>query len=97
MKRLQELKREWLQAVRVGWFLAIRGLRRAGKGTTVLIVFIMVLTYLNLVVVSGLLLGLITGSFQQFRESYSGDVLVTPAPMQSYIKRSQNILGSILH
>lgn len=93
MKRLADLRREWTQAARVGWFLAIRGLRRASKGTTTLIVFIMVLTYLNLVVVSGLLLGLITGSFQQFRESFSGDVLVTPAPMQSYIKRSQNILG----
>lgn len=93
MKRLMDLKTEWAQSLRVGWFLAVRGLRRAGKGTTALIVFIMVLTYLNLVVVSGLLLGLITGSFQQFRESYSGDVLITSAPMQSYIKNSQNILG----
>lgn len=89
----QSLFVKYFNAVRVGWFLAIRQIRHAGKGTTALIVFIMVLTFLNLVVVSGLLVGLIAGSFQQFRESYSGDVIITPASGRDYIENSPALIS----
>ena len=93
MKKIVELKRELWNALRVGWFLAVRSLRRGSKWTTTLIIFIMILTFLNLVVVSGLLLGLISGSFVAFREGYSGEVIVTSAPQHSYIERSQNLIS----
>jgi ABC-type lipoprotein release transport system permease subunit len=83
---------ENIQAVRVGWFLAFRQIRRSSKGTTGLIIFIMILTFLNLVVVSGLLVGLIAGSFEQFRESYAGDVIITAAPGRDYIEKSQELI-----
>lgn len=79
-------------ALGVGWFLAIRGIRHASKWTTGLIIFIMVLTFLNLVVVSGLLTGLIAGSYEQFRESYSGEVIVTPVQSQNYIEHSPELI-----
>lgn len=91
MKALLELKNEYANALRVGWFLALRSIRRSSKGTTGLIIFIMVLTFLNLVVVSGLLLGLITGSFKQYREGYSGEVIITPAPGHNFIENSQGL------
>jgi len=53
----------------------------------------MVLTFLNLVVVSGLLLGLITGSFQQYRESYSGEVIVASAEQRDYIENSPGLIS----
>ncbi len=53
----------------------------------------MVLTFLNLVVVSGLLVGLISGSFKQFRESYSGDVIVTTLPGRDYIDHSPELIS----
>lgn len=81
------------RSIKVGWFLAYRQLRRAGAGTTSLIIFIMVLTFINLVAVSGLLVGLIAGSFLQYSESYAGDVIITPAPGKTYIENSQNLLG----
>lgn len=81
--------------MQVGWFLANRQIRRSSKWTTGLIVFIMVLTFLNLVVVSGLLVGLLTGSFEQFKKSYSGDVLITPKPGREYIQDSPAILSYI--
>ncbi len=84
-----------LRPIQVGWFLAIRQVRRSSKWTTGLIVFIMVLTFLNLVVVSGLLVGLMTGSFEQYRKSYSGDILITPKPGREYIEDSQQIIGYI--
>lgn len=65
---------------RVGWFLAKRQIKGSNKATTFLIVFIMMLTFLNLVVVSGILIGLIEGGNKANREQYTGDVIVnTPA------------------
>ncbi len=76
----------------VGWFLAVRQIRRGNKWQTTLIVSIMILTFLNLVVVTGLLVGLISGSFTQFRESYSGDVFITPKPGRTYIENTPNLI-----
>ena len=95
MKRFWELKREWYNAIRVGWFLAFRQLLRSSKGTTILIVSIMVLTFLNLVVVSGLLVGLIQGSFIAFKSSYAGDVIVTPKSGRDYIENSPQLISFI--
>lgn len=93
MKKLNRLRKEYRDAIRVGWFLALRQLRRSGKGITALIIFIMVLTFLNLVVVSGLLSGLISGSFIQYRENYSGEVIVTPDVRRSYIEGSPELVS----
>lgn len=82
-----------LLSLRVGFFLALRQIKRSGKGTTALIIFIMVLTFLNLVVVSGLLVGLITGSFKQYREGYSGEVLITSETGRDYIENSPALLA----
>lgn len=84
-------------SLRVGLFLAIRQIRRSSKGTTALIIFIMVLTFLNLVVVSGLLVGLITGSFKQFREGYSGEVLITTDTGKDYIENSPALISFLEH
>ncbi|MEY4731817.1 MAG: hypothetical protein RL681_763 [Candidatus Parcubacteria bacterium] len=53
----------------------------------------MTLTFLNLVVVSGILIGLISGSFIQFRDSYSGDVLITPTSGRDYIENSPALVA----
>lgn len=92
MKRFRELLNEYYNATRVGWFLALRQIRRAGKGTTTLIIFIMVLTFLNLVVVSGLLIGLITGSYAQYRSSYTGEVIITAAQGKSMIEKTPELV-----
>lgn len=97
MQKAVQVKKELQNALRVGWFLAVRSLRRSSKWTTTLIIFIMILTFLNLVVVSGLLLGLISGSFVAFRESYSGEVIVTSASQRSYIENSQNLITFLEH
>jgi putative ABC transport system permease protein len=86
------LSQGWIRPIRVGWFLAYRQILRGSKWTTILIISIMVLTFLNLVVVTGLLVGLISGSYAQFRESYSGDVYITPKPGRKYIENSQELI-----
>lgn len=93
MMKLNRTRKQLITALSVGWFLAFRQIKRSGKGTTVLIIFIMVLTFLNLVVVSGLLIGLISGSYKQFKESYSGDVIVTPLSGRETIEKSTDIIS----
>lgn len=95
MKRFWELKKEWYNAIRVGWFLAFRQIKRSSKGTTFLIIFIMVLTFLNLVVVSGLLVGLISGSFKAYKESWTADVIITPKSGRDFIENSPQLIAFI--
>lgn len=92
-KRFLESYKNSFKSLRVGFFLALRQIRRSSKWTTGLIIFIMILTFLNLVVVSGLLVGLISGSFKQFRESYSGEVIITTAPGKNFIENSPALIS----
>ncbi|MFA5954878.1 MAG: FtsX-like permease family protein [Patescibacteria group bacterium] len=97
VKRLLTLRKDIAAQFTVGWFLALRQIRRSSRWTTGLIVFIMVLTYLNLVVVSGLLVGLIAGSFAQFQDKYAGQVLVTPVTGYGYIDNSSALISFLEH
>ena len=81
--------------VRIGFFLASRQIRRASLWTTGLIVFVMVLTFLNLVVVSGILVGLLQGAIDATREKYTSDVIVSSLADKTYIENTQNILSII--
>jgi ABC-type lipoprotein release transport system permease subunit len=78
--------------VRVGFFLALRQIRRASKWTTGLIVFVMTLTLLNLVVVSGILVGLIEGAVVAVKHYYIGDIFISRLTDRPYIDRSQDII-----
>ena len=79
--------------IRVGFYLALRQLRRASRYTTVLIVFVMLLTFLNLVVVTGLLVGIIAGISNQFRIQQTGDVMITALDTKEYIENSPQVLS----
>ncbi len=52
----------------------------------------MTLTFLNLVVVNGVLVGLIESSLQAFRERGVGDLIITKLNQKNQIERSQDIL-----
>lgn len=82
-------------ALRVGFFLAYRDIKRANIWTTALIIAVMVLTFLNLVVVSGILVGLIDGIIEANNKIYTGQIVITSLPEKSYIERSQDIMRAI--
>lgn len=84
-------KSDWKTSLFVGKFLAYRELKRANKWTTILIVFVMTLTFLNLVVVSGILVGLIEGSVEANKKMYTGDVFISPLLEHNYIEQSQEV------
>lgn len=84
---------KFFQSIRIGLFLAIRDVKKANKWTTLLIVVVMVLTFLNLIVVSGILVGLIQGSTDANKGRYTGDLIVSTLPKKSYIERSTYIIS----
>jgi ABC-type lipoprotein release transport system permease subunit len=84
-----------LAALRVGFLIGLRQIQRANIWTTSLIIFIMMLTFLNLVGVSGILVGLIEGSVKANREQYSGNVLLSTPSGEKYIVGSQPILETL--
>lgn len=83
-------------SLRVGAFLAFREIKRANIWTTGLIAFVMTLTFLNLVVVSGILVGLIQGSEEAYKRHYTGDLIISTYPnTKDYIEHSQDIITTI--
>ncbi len=81
--------------LRVGFFLAKRELQRANKWTTSLIIFVMLLTFLNLVVVSGILVGLIVGSLEQNKKFSTGDLIISSFLDRDRIDNSQQIIKTV--
>ena len=81
--------------ITVGSFLTLRYIRGANRWTTALIVFVMVLTFLNLTVIGGLLEGIVVGSFVGLRDRAIGDVFVSAKEGEGTIGRTQYILRDL--
>ena len=79
--------------LRIGLFIATSEIKRANIWTTLLIIVVMMLTFLNLVVVSGVLVGLIEGAVQANQSRYTSDVIITSLPNRQYIERSNEIIN----
>ncbi len=84
-----------LNSLRVGFFLAVKYIRHANIWMTVLVVSVMILTFLNLVVITGILVGLIAGSEASFSEEYAGDILISTLPDKSYIEQSSQVMATL--
>ncbi len=75
----------------VGWFLARRDIKHSNKWTTSLIIFVMTLTFLNLIVVSGILVGLIQGSEDAQKKYAIGDLVISPFLNRSAIEQTPKV------
>lgn len=84
----------WLD-VKIAWFLATRQIMRSTLWTTLLIIGVMTLTFLNLVVVSGILVGLIEGSVQANKNYYTSDVIVSKLEQKEFIENSSAVISQI--
>lgn len=79
--------------IRIGFYLATRQIRRSSLWTTGLIVFVMLLTFLNLVGVTGILVGLVNGIGRGYKDQFTGDVFITPLDSQTYINNSPQLIS----
>ncbi len=73
--------------------MAYRQIKKASFWTTGLIVFVMILTFLNLVVVSGILVGLIEGSIAAWHNQYTSDIMISNLETKDYIENSPSIIA----
>lgn len=83
---------QW-RRLRVAFFLAYRYVTRTSAWQTVLVVTVMTLTFLNLVVVNGILVGLIDGALLGYNRNYAGDVLISKLPEKDRVEYSAAIRG----
>ncbi|MDQ5928081.1 MAG: hypothetical protein QG633_519 [Patescibacteria group bacterium] len=81
--------------LRVGFMLGWKQIRHASKWTTGLIIFIMMLTFLNLVAVSGILVGLIEGSVKTYEDQFTGNVFITTPTGEKSIEQSPSLISTI--
>ncbi|MFZ3011911.1 MAG: FtsX-like permease family protein [Minisyncoccia bacterium] len=81
--------------IRMGLFLARRQIRRSSLWTTILIIFVMFFTFLNLVVVSGILIGLLQGAVNAVRTHYTSDVIISSLNNKTYIENSPEIISIV--
>lgn len=90
-KSFSKIKKFCRTSLPVGWFLASRQLKRSNIWTTFLIIFIMTMTFLNLVVVNGVLIGLVEGSSIAYRAQYSGDLIISDLKNSRFIENTNGI------
>lgn len=80
---------------KIGFFLALRQIKRSTKWSTILIILVMLFTFLNLVVVSGILVGLIEGAVSANKNRYTSDILVSTLREKDFIENSRGIIRTI--
>ena len=83
--------KHFLNTISLGFFLAIRQVTRGSKWATGLIVFIMMLTFLNLVATSGFLVGIVEGASRGFKEQWTGDLFISNRNENQYIEHTSDI------
>lgn len=84
-----------MRSLRIGLFLGWKQIQRANIWTSALIITIVILTILNLVVVSGMLNGITTGVLKTVRNELLGDIIISPLDGQNHIKDSQRIIKEL--
>ena len=82
-------------STRVGFFLALRYIKRSNVWASALIIFIMLLTFLNVVVVRGILVGIPIGASSAYKEQYSGAVFISELPERRTIEKTKDIETAI--
>lgn len=84
-----------MRIFRIGLLLGFRQIQRANKWTTLLIVFVMMLTFLNLIAVSGILVGLIEGSERAIQEKSLGDIILSERSDEDYILETASVVSTL--
>ena len=70
-------------------------MQRASKWTTLLIIFVMMFTFLNLIAVSGILVGLIEGVERAVRENVSGDIILSAKSGEDHILETEAVIRQL--
>lgn len=80
---------------RVALFIAIRSIQRGQITTKLVMIFILLLTLLNLTVVGGLLNGITADVGDNIKKSFTGDIFIEPPSGYEYIKNTQDLFSHV--
>ncbi len=80
---------------RVAFFIALRDTVRGNRWASALTILLITLTFVNLVIVGGVLVGLIESSSLANRVRHSSDILLSTPASKSYIEQSAAIISLI--
>lgn len=80
---------------RIGLFLGLRQIQRASFWTTTLIVTVILFTFLNLVALSGILVGIVDGTLTQVRDEALGDITINPLENETRIKQTERFIDEL--
>lgn len=84
-----------MRNLRIGLLLGFRQIQRASIWTTILIIFVMMLTFLNLIAVSGILVGLIEGAERAVRAESLGDIIISPRDDEDHILETETLVREL--
>ncbi len=84
-----------MRTLRIGLLLGLRQIQRASTWTTLLIIFVMMFTFLNLIAVSGVLVGLIVGAERAVRENAYGDLTISAKDGEDHILDTRAMLREL--
>ena len=84
-----------MRTLRIGLLLGFRQIQRASRWTTMLIIFVMMFTFLNLIAVSGILVGLIEGAERAVRENALGDIIISPLDDEDRILETESFVREL--
>jgi len=82
-------------SLKVGLFLAVREIKKSSILANGLIIMVMMLTFLNLMVGRGVLIGLPEGATNSFKTQYAGDLIITKLDNRKNILREKTILDEV--
>lgn len=84
-----------MRELRIGLFLGLRQIQKANAWATVLIVVIVLFTFLNLVTLSGILIGIVDGATNEIRQQALSDVVITPLGDNVEIEESYKLISEL--
>ena len=84
-----------MRTLQIAFLLGARQIQRASLWTTILIISVMTLTFLNLIAVSGILVGLIAGAEKSVRENSLGDIIMSPRDDEDRILETEAIIRQL--
>jgi ABC-type lipoprotein release transport system permease subunit len=84
-----------MKSLRIGLLLGFRQIQRAGRFTTLLIIFVMMFTFLNLIAISGVLVGLIEGAERAVRAESLGDLIISPKDGEDHILETESLVKEL--
>ncbi|HEX4799215.1 MAG TPA: FtsX-like permease family protein [Candidatus Paceibacterota bacterium] len=85
-----------MHEIRIGILLGVKQMVRANKWMSLLMICVVSFTFLNLVVIQGILLGITEGALESTRTQALSDITIEPSPEQGYIEHSQQLLRELV-